>query len=79
MTPETALDLQKRIGREIKGLEKALEQLAQPDTATTPGGLKSGIVILARSLLRTNQIALDITRAEVEPPSPHNLFGRLFR
>ena len=79
MTPEIALQLQDRLKREIAGLQQAVEQLSQPDTATTPGGLKSGLTILARSLLRTNQVLLDVTRAEVEPPSPNNLFGRLFR
>ena len=79
MTPATAMQLQDRLGREISGLNKMAEQLADPEAGLTPGGLKSGLLILARALIRANRIALEITRAEVEPPSPRNPFDHLFR
>jgi len=69
MTPATALRLQDRLAREGAGLQKMVEQLADPEAASTTGGLKSGLSILARSMLRTNQLILEITQAEVEPPA----------
>ena len=78
MSPGTALKLQDRLKREMSGLKRMVEQLGDPETGTTPGGLKSGMVILARALLRTNQIALEITAAEVEPPSPIWPFTTLY-
>ena len=68
MKTETALRLQDRINREINGLQGMIDQLDDPEAASTIGGLKSGILILARSILRTNRILLDVTRAEAEPP-----------
>ena len=79
MKPETALQLQARLNREIEGLKKTMDQLSQPDTGTTIEGLKSGLMILARSLLRTNQVLHDVVKAEVEPPAAHNPFASLFR
>ncbi|MCL2001741.1 MAG: hypothetical protein FWG74_09920 [Planctomycetes bacterium] len=80
MKLETALNLQNRLNREIKGLRQTLEQLAEPETGATMAGLKSGLAILARSLIRVNQVALEITASEVEPPSPifpfTNLYGK---
>ena len=68
MKPETALELQRRITNEIAGLKKVLTQLDDPDTATTIGGLKSGLAILARAQLRTSQLLHDLIRAAVTPP-----------
>ncbi len=79
MTPEAALKLRDRLAREISGLQQLADQLDRPGTASTPAGLKSGIGILARSLLRTNRIVHDLTRAEVEPPTARNPFASLFR
>lgn len=80
MKPGTALELQRRLKNEIAGLQKTVSQLADPEAGTTPGGLKSGIVILARSLVRLNQIVLEVTVAETERPSPifpfTNLYGK---
>ena len=79
MTPDKALALQDRLTREISGLQQLADQLDKPETATTLAGLKSGLAILARSLLRTNRIAYDIMRAEVDAPSRNpfeGLFGR---
>ena len=78
MKPETALKLQDRLKREIQGLRQMVDQLADPEAGATPGGLKSGMVILARALLRTNQIMLDVTAAEVEAPSPIFPFTTLY-
>ena len=72
MKPETALQLLDRLNREIVGLKKVIEQLTQPDTGTTMAGLKSGLTIVSRALLRTNQIVHDIIRTEVEPPVGRN-------
>ena len=72
MTPATALNLQSRLNSEISGLRKMIEQLADPETGATIGGLKSGLSILARSMLRTNQLILEITQAEVEPLAGRN-------
>jgi len=79
MKPDAALQLQDRLVSEISGLKKMLEQLSQPDTGTTMAGLKSGLTILARSILRTNQVLHDVVRAAVTSPSPGNPFERLFR
>ena len=69
MTPETALALTNRIHREATGLRSVVDQLAEPETGATMAGLKSAFVILAKSLIRTNQIMLDIVRAEMQPPA----------
>ena len=82
MNPETVSRLRERLTREVAGLQKMDAQLADPETGTTPGGLKSGLVILTRALLRTNQAMLDLTRAlEAAPPpaNPFEQFGRLFK
>ena len=79
MKPEIALALQDRINREAQGLQKMIEQLSAPDVAATMGGLKSGLTILCRSLVRTNQVLYDVVRAEVEPPASRNPFSRLFQ
>ncbi len=78
MTPETALKLQDRLAREISGLQQLVDQLDRPGTASTLAGLKSGLGILARSLLRTNRIVHDLTRAAVEPPPMRNPFDGMF-
>ena len=78
MKPETALRLQDRINREINGLQGKVDQLADPEAGTTPGGLKSGMLILARALLRTNKVILEVTAAEAEPPSPVFPFANLY-
>ena len=79
MSPETALKLQERLKKEIDGISQMLKQLDQPDAAATMAGLKSGMGILARALLRSNQILFDLTRTTVTPPSTGNPFDRLFR
>jgi len=79
MKPETALELQQRITNEIAGLKKVLDQLDDPDTATTLAGLKSGLTIAIRSLVRTNQALHDVVRTSVTPPSAGNPFDRMFR
>jgi len=80
MKPETALALQQRLKNETFGLQRTLDQLADPDIATTMAGLKSGLTITIRSILRTNQVIYDVVKAEVEPPSPifpfTNLYGK---
>lgn len=78
MNVVTAMALQERLSREITGLQVLVDQLAQPATASTPAGLKSGLVILARSLLRTNRVVYDIVHAEVERPT-RNPFESFFR
>lgn len=78
MKPETALKLQDKLKREISGLQGMVSQLSNPEAGITPGGLKSGMVILARSLVRLNQIVLEVTAAEAEPPPPVFPFGNLF-
>ena len=64
----------------MSGLKQMVDQLADPEAGTTPGGLKSGMVILAKALIRANQIMLEVTAAEVEPPSSifpfSNLYGK---
>lgn len=77
MKVDTALALQDRLNREISGLQQLVDQLEKPETAATLAGLKSGLAILARSLLRTNRIAYDVVRAEVERPT-RNPFEALF-
>jgi hypothetical protein len=62
----------------MSGLKQTVEQLGDPETGTTPGGLKSGMLILAKALIRTNQIVLEITAAEVEAPSPIWPFTTLY-
>jgi hypothetical protein len=79
MKPETALELQRRITNEVAGLKKVLDQLGDPDTATTMAGLKSGLTIAIRSLGRTNQALHDVVRAAATPPVSGNPFDRLFR
>ena len=80
MKPETALKLQDRLKREMAGLRQMVDQMADPEVGATLGGLKSGLLILARSLIRTNQIVLEATAAVVEPPSPvfpfYTLYGK---
>jgi len=78
MKPEIALHLQDRLASEIAGLKKVVEQLSQPDTGTTMAGLKSGLMIVARSLVRTNQVIHDVVKAEAEPPSPIFPFTNLY-
>ena len=78
MKPGTALKLQQRLKNEITGLQQMIGQLADPETGTTPGGLKSALLILARSLVRTNQVVLEVTAAEVEQPSAIFPFGTLY-
>jgi len=78
MKPETALELQRRITNEIAGLKKVLDQLGDPDTAATMAGLKSGLTITLRSLLRTNQALHDIVRVSVTPPSLIFPFANLY-
>ena len=79
MKPETALQLQERLTREIQGLKATLDQLARPDVGTTMAGLKSGLTIALRSMQRTNQVLHDVVRAEAEPPAARNSFADLFR
>ncbi len=78
MKSETALKLRDRLAREISGLQQLADQLDRAETASTLAGLKSGLGILARSLLRTTRIVHDLTRAAVEPPTARNPFDRLF-
>jgi hypothetical protein len=80
MKLETALALQKQLNKEAAGLRQLLEQLERPEVGATPAGMKSALSIVARSLLRVSQAAIDITRAEVEPPSgnPFDQFSRMF-
>ena len=79
MKPETALKLADRLTREMVGLQTTVDQLSHPDTGTTIAGLKSGLTITLRSVLRTNRIIHDVIRASVTPPSAGNPLDRLFR
>jgi hypothetical protein len=78
MKPDVALQLQDRLNREIVGLKTTIEQLSLADTATTMAGLKSGLTITLRSLLRANQVLHDVVKAEAEPPSPIFPFSDLY-
>ena len=78
MKPEAALKLQDHLKREMAGLRQMVDQMAGPETGTTIGGLKSGLTILARSMIRTNQIVLEMTATVVEPPSPIFPFSTLY-
>jgi len=78
MKPETALALQQRLKNEVLGLQKTIAQLADPDTATTMAGLKSGLMIVTRSLVRTNQVLHDVVGAATTPPPPIFPFTSLY-
>jgi hypothetical protein len=69
MSPENALSLAGKVSREISGCQNLIDQLAGPETATTMAGLKSAVAVLARSMLRTNRVLLDVIRSETVAPA----------
>lgn len=77
MKAEAAIALKARLEREINGLQTMIDQFEKPETGTSMAGLRSAVVILARSLHRTNHIVYDIVRESVAPPA-RNPFEGLF-